>query len=108
MQLPESGDVFAPFCQHAVQGFDARSEDSRNPLTSEFDAMKQVEYFRWTYRDTWTREVCRTAVVMTVDEAAARYPGATRIKGTVVVREVEDDAEETLPELDFQRRPGLR
>ncbi len=62
----------------------------------------------WTYRDTCTGEVRRTAVVMTADEAAARYSGATPIKGTMVLRDVEDDAEETLPELAFQRRPGLR
>ena len=49
--------------------------------------MKQVEYWRWRYRDTETGRICRTAVACTAEEARARYTEAERIEGTMSLRE---------------------
>jgi hypothetical protein len=53
--------------------------------------MKQVEYWRWRYRDPQTGRVCRTLFQLTVEEAA-RYPEAERIPGSMLLREVDDSA----------------
>lgn len=51
--------------------------------------MKQVEYWRWRYRDPQTGRVCRTLFQLTVEEAT-RYPEAERIPGSMLLREVDD------------------
>jgi hypothetical protein len=51
--------------------------------------MKQVEYWRWRYRDPQTGRVCRTMFQLTAEEAA-KYPEAERIAGSMLVRDVED------------------
>lgn len=53
--------------------------------------MNQVEYWRWRYRDPETGRVCRTTFQLTADEAA-KYPCAERIRGTMLLRDVEDDS----------------
>ena len=58
--------------------------------------MKQVEYWRWRYRDRKTGQIVRTMFQMTVAEAR-RYPEAERIDGTMLLRDVEDDFRDTLP-----------
>ncbi len=58
--------------------------------------MKQVEYWRWRYRDPKTGRVCRTVFQLTAEEAS-QYPNAERIDGTMLLREVDDDDEDTEP-----------
>ena len=53
--------------------------------------MKQVEYWRWRYRDPQTGRICRTMFQLTAEEAA-KYPEAERIPGSMLLREVEDSA----------------
>jgi hypothetical protein len=55
--------------------------------------MKKIEYWRWRYRDQQTGRICRTLFQMSADEAAIRYPQAERIDGTMLLREVDDDAD---------------
>ncbi len=52
--------------------------------------MKQVEYWRWRYRDPQLGCIRRTTVVLTAQEAAS-YPEAERIEGSLTLREVNDD-----------------
>ena len=47
---------------------------------------KQVEYWRWGYRDVQTGRICRTTVACTADEARSRYPDAEHIEGTMSPR----------------------
>lgn len=49
--------------------------------------MAKVEYWRWRYLDSATGHIRRTTYVMTAKEAA-KYPGAERIVGTLLVSEV--------------------
>ena len=58
--------------------------------------MKQVEYWRWRYRNPKTGQINRTMFQMTAAEAS-RYPEAERIAGTMLLRDVEDDFRDTLP-----------
>jgi len=53
--------------------------------------MKQVEYWRWCYRDPQTGRICRTMFQLTAEEAA-KYPEAERIPGSMLLREVEDSS----------------
>jgi len=62
--------------------------------------MRTVEYWRWRYRNIETGRVCRTMFPCSAEEAAALYPGAERIEGTLILREVEDERPD--------RRPVLR
>jgi hypothetical protein len=55
-----------------------------------------VEFWRWSYKDSITGHVCRTAVHMTADEVRI-YPEARRIRGTLEFRELE---------IDFTQRPS--
>jgi len=67
--------------------------------------MKKIEYWRWRYRDPQTGRVCRTLFQLTAEEAA-RYPGAERIEGSLLLREVEeDDFADTTPRV-FRPRMG--
>ena len=52
--------------------------------------MRQVEYWRWRYRDPQLGCIRRTTVGLTEEEAAA-YPEAERIDGTRCLREIDDD-----------------
>ena len=47
-----------------------------------------VEMWQWRYRDPSTGRVCRTALRLTAEEAAA-YPQAQRIEGSLVLRQVD-------------------
>lgn len=58
--------------------------------------MKLVEYWRWRYRDAETGRICRTMFQLTAEEAS-KYPEAVRIDGSMLLREVEDDAVDTTP-----------
>ena len=49
--------------------------------------LKQVEYWRWRYRDVQTGRICRTTIACTAEEARSRYPDAERIEGTMSLRE---------------------
>ena len=51
--------------------------------------MTVVEHWRWRYRHPKTGKVHRTSRAMTAQEAA-RYPDATRIEGTRVLRQAEE------------------
>ncbi len=51
--------------------------------------MKQVEYWRWRYRDLRSGDIRRTMFQLTAEEAA-KYPEAERIAGSMLLREVED------------------
>ena len=53
--------------------------------------MKQVECWRWRYRDPQTGRICRTMFQLTAEEAA-KYPEAERIPGSMLLREVEEDS----------------
>ena len=53
--------------------------------------MKTMEYWRWRYRNVQTGQICRTMFDCSIAEAAALYPGAERIEGTMILREVDDD-----------------
>ena len=57
--------------------------------------MKQVEYWRWRYRDPKTGRMCRTMFQLTAEEAA-KYPDAERIEGSMLLRDVDED-EDTEP-----------
>ena len=50
--------------------------------------MKTVECWQWRYRNLETGLFCRTIFSCGVEEAAVLYPGAKRIEGTRVLREV--------------------
>ena len=63
--------------------------------------MKQVEYWRWRYRDRKTGQIARTMFQMTAAEAR-RYPEAERIDGTMLLRDVEDDFHDTMPAIREQ------
>jgi hypothetical protein len=54
--------------------------------------MKEVEYWRWRYRDVRTGQICRTMFQLTAEEAA-KYPEAERIAGSLLIRTVDGDAE---------------
>jgi hypothetical protein len=62
-------------------------------------ATKLVEYWRWRYRDPKTGRVRRTLFQMS--EAEARdLPGAERIAGSMLLREVDaDDFPDTGPDV---------
>jgi len=61
--------------------------------------MKQVEYWRWRYRDPQSGRICRTMFQLTAEEAA-KYPEAERIPGSMLLRDVEDSAfAETRPRI---------
>ena len=51
--------------------------------------MKQVEYWRWRYRDPQTGRICRTMFQLTAEEAA-KYPEAERIPGSMLLKDVEE------------------
>ncbi|MEO6566516.1 MAG: hypothetical protein ABIO63_10840 [Casimicrobiaceae bacterium] len=53
--------------------------------------MRQIEYWRWRYRDAKTGRICRTVFQLTVEEAA-KYPDAERIPGTMLLRDLDDEA----------------
>jgi len=61
--------------------------------------MKQVEFWRWVYRDDATGAVVRTQWQMTAEDAA-RYPGAARIPGSMKLKCVDGDP------VDFQDTSG--
>ena len=58
--------------------------------------MKEVEYWRWRYRDVRTGQICRTMFQLTAEEAA-KYPEAERIAGSLLIRTVDCDAEGVRP-----------
>lgn len=53
--------------------------------------MALIEYWRWRYRDPKTGRICRTVFQLTAEEAA-KYVGAERIPGTMLLRKIDDDA----------------
>jgi hypothetical protein len=53
--------------------------------------MNTVEYWRWRYRNYQPGQICRTIFGCTAEEATKLYPGAARIEGTMVLREMDDD-----------------
>jgi hypothetical protein len=66
--------------------------------------MTVVEHWRWRYRHPKTGKVHRTSRAMTAQEAA-RYPDATRIEGTRVLRQAEEQQfPDTTP--DVRRASG--
>jgi hypothetical protein len=66
--------------------------------------MKEVEYWRWRYRDVRTGQIRRTMFQLTAEEAA-KYPEAVRIAGTMLIRTVEDDPQGERPP---RRGPAAR
>jgi hypothetical protein len=61
--------------------------------------MKLLEHWRWRYRDRNTGRTRRTDRVMTEHEAA-KYPGAERIDGSMVLLEPEGpEFDDTGPEV---------
>lgn len=61
--------------------------------------MKLVEYWRWRYRNPATGRICRTMFQMTAQEAADLYPDPQRIEGSMTLREVDEDAVDTTPDV---------
>ena len=61
--------------------------------------MKVVEYWRWRYRDPATGRICRTMFQMTAKEAADLYPDPQRIEGSMTLREIDEDAVDTTPDV---------
>jgi len=60
---------------------------------------KLVEYWRWRYRDPVTGRMCRTLFQLS-ERQAAGLPDAERIKGSMLLREVDaDDFPETGPDV---------
>lgn len=68
--------------------------------------MKLVEFWRWRYRNPSTGRFCRTLFQMSEAEAAALYPDAERIKGSMTRREVADDSVDTTPGVFRQQGRG--
>jgi hypothetical protein len=56
---------------------------------------RQIECWRWRYREPQSGRICQTTSWLTMEEAAA-YLDAERINGTMCWREIEDN-EETTP-----------
>jgi hypothetical protein len=76
--------------------------------------MKLVEYWRWRYRNPATGRICRTMFQMTAQEAADLYPDPQRIEGSMVLREVDEEAVDTTPDvfrplsdLQHSQSPGV-
>ena len=61
--------------------------------------MKLVEYWRWRYRNPSTGRICRTMFQLTAQEAADLYPDPQRIEGSMVLREVDEEAVDTTPDV---------
>ena len=59
--------------------------------------MTKIEHWRWRYRDTESGRICRTMFACSTQEAARLYPDAERIEGTMILREVDDEALDTAP-----------
>ena len=55
-----------------------------------------VEYWHWRYRNPATGRFVTTSKRMTADEVAI-YPEATRVRGSLRLREVETDFADTMP-----------
>jgi hypothetical protein len=54
--------------------------------------MRQLEYWRWRYRDPRAGTIRRTDLALTEEEEAMRkYPDAQRIEGTRSFRYVDDE-----------------
>ena len=70
--------------------------------------MKTVEYWRWRYRNMETGRICRTMFPCSQEEAAKLYPGAERIEGTVVLREVDHDDQPRVPRFSLRGREARR
>ena len=66
--------------------------------------MKTVEYWMWRYRNVETGRICRTMFPCSAEEASKRYPGAERIGGTMISREVHDDDAVPTRRAAFRRR----
>jgi hypothetical protein len=71
--------------------------------------MTTVEYWRWRYRNIETGRICRTMFPCSEQEAAKLYPGAERIQGTMVLREVDPEPQPRVTRFRLrgreQRRP---
>ncbi|MEP7056256.1 MAG: hypothetical protein ABI809_00580 [Caldimonas sp.] len=65
--------------------------------------MKLVEYWRWRYRDPETGHIRRTPLQMSEVEILKLSAHAERIDGTMTVREVNEDPEDTTPDV-FRRQ----
>jgi hypothetical protein len=52
---------------------------------------------KWLVRDDVTRKMRRTRYVMTEEFAAARHPGATKVNGSLEVRECAEPVQELAP-----------
>ena len=75
--------------------------------------MKLVEYWRWRYRNPATGRICRTMFQMTAEEAADLYPDPQRIEGSMTLREIDEDAVDTTPDVfrplsDEDDRPPIQ
>jgi hypothetical protein len=70
-------------------------------------AMKLLECWRWRYRDPATGRICRTLRVLSDDEAR-QFPERERIPGTLMLREVDDQADfaDTEPWIGSPGEPG--
>lgn len=56
--------------------------------------MKTVVHWRWRYYDEARRKWFKTGYTLSEEDAASRYPGAEKVPGSEVVREIaETDAE---------------
>ncbi len=64
--------------------------------------MKQVECWRWRYRDAKTGRLRRTHLELTAEEAA-KYPNAERIQGSLVLRDRREEFADTTPGVFRQR-----
>lgn len=62
-------------------------------------SVKFVEHWRWRYRDPKSGKMLRTSRAMTAEDAA-RYPEATRVEGTRVMRpSVDHEFADTTPDV---------
>lgn len=59
--------------------------------------IKKIETWRWRYRDPKSGRTRRAAEAMSEEEAKQKFPGAERIEGSRVLRELHDDFADTLP-----------
>ena len=67
--------------------------------------IKKIEIWRWRYRDPQSGRMRRAAEPMTEREAAKKFPGAERIEGSRLVRDVQDDFADTLPRVFRPEEP---
>jgi len=67
--------------------------------------IKKIETWRWRYRDPKSGRTRRAGEPMTEQEASEKFPGAERIEGSRLTREVHEDFADTQPRVFRPEKP---